>query len=266
MKKMFLALGAFFAYTSANSCEISSASSNICSSSFSYELRVIDYNLRLRRAEQELKIAKENLLAELDIDVSDFDKDSLGILAKIKEIKKASSARKLFKFKEENEFCKLVAPFQEICDQLEKNPNIELFTVDNLSQKYQRDAISIGKTVFIDSKIANLNGIIIREIGNIVNDDRNTWLILRDLVIRRLEKNADQYYHIDSPDKSKKIAELFEAFSQKVEKKADLWSAANCKECASQLIDYFKNMKFQSSIKTCPDTVERIGYLSEMIT
>jgi hypothetical protein len=263
MKKIFLALGSCFAFISADPSEIVDASTEIGHKLNPKKTTVIDYQRRLNRANKEIKNAKDDLLEELEINSESFDND-IDIKSRLKKIYSSSSSRWLANFKQKNKCSKILNLSEEICDQLQKNPNIELFTVDNLSTKIGSDSISMGQTVFIDSKLANNSGIIMREIGNIVNEDRTNWLIIRDLVVRRLERKKYLFIpytwlHINH---SIKILDLFNEFSQKVEKKADLWSAANCKDCANQLVDYFKLMKDQSPSKGFPDTAERIGYLS----
>ncbi len=187
-----------------------------------------------------------------------------------KEILGKAQIRSLAKFKARNKYNKLENFSEEIRDQLQKNPNIEIFTVDNLSKKEGIDTRVMAQKVFIDSKLANNSGIIMREIGKIVNEDLNNKTLLKAYVDRQLQKKDILYipFKISLPYSWSRfvyatdILELYFKFSQKAEMKADLWSAAHCKECGSQLIDYFKQMQDQSPSGSCPDIAERIDNLS----
>ncbi len=270
MKTIFLALGVCVAFIPVSLCDIVGTPAKISPNPSLSAPKIIDYHRRLKLADQEVKNAQEDLLEELNIDVTIFNYDRSGHRAMAKQIRAEAQSRRLAKFKARNNYNKLENLSEGIRDQLQKNPNIEIFTVENLFKKEGKDTISLAQKVFIDSKLANNSGIIMREIGKIVNEDLNTKSLLQAYVDRQLEKKYMVYipFKISLPYKwlrfvySTDILDLYFKFSQKAEIKADLWSAANCKECASQLIDYFKQMQDQSPSSSCPDIAERIENLS----
>jgi hypothetical protein len=270
MKKIFLALGCCFALISADSGKIISTPANIIPNPILSAPTINDYQSRLKLADQDVKNAQEDLLDELNLDVTIFNYDRSGHKALAKEMREKAQIRSLAKFKARNKYNKLENFSEEVRDQLQKNPNIEIFTVDNLSKKEGTDTRTMAQKVFIESKLANNSGIIMREIGKIVNADLNNKTLLKAYVDRKLEKECIVYipFKISLPYKwlrfvyATDILDLYFKFSQKAEIKADLWSAAHCKECGSQLIDYFKQMQEQSPSGSCPDIAERIDNLS----
>ena len=152
-----------------------------------------------------------------------------------------------------NKFSKLVTVSEEIRAHLQKNPTIELFSIDNLFGKYGSPGITIGQTIFLDSKFVDKPGIIMHEICHAINDDQITICVL-DAFIEHHNKNTKS-------SKLNRLANLRSKFYQRLEKRADLWSAANGKDCAKQLAAFFKSLKCASN-ECHPDLAERIGYLS----
>lgn len=270
MKKIFLALGYCFALISTDPGETVGKPANISPILSLSAPTINDYQRRLKLADHEVKNAQEDLLDELNLDVTRFNYDRSSHRALAKEILGKAQIRSLAKFKARNKYNKLENFSEEIRDQLQKNPNIEIFTVDNLSKKEGIDTRVMAQKVFIDSKLANNSGIIMREIGKIVNEDLNNKTLLKAYVDRQLQKKCAVYipFKISLPYEwlhfihATDILDLYVEFSQKAEIKADLWSAAHCQECGSQLIDYFKQMQDQSPSGSCPDIAERIDNLS----
>ncbi len=209
----------------------------------------IDFKSRLNQAEKELQNSKAVILKEVGItekDFNDFIKATSNFYNKY-------FSQEIAKFKKENRFCKLTNFSKEISAELQKNPEIEIFVVDNLESKYGSHGISMGQAIFVDSKFVDNQGIIMHEICHSINHD----LITLNAINTFIKMHNKITYNF----KSERFEDLKKEFKHNTEKKADLWSAAHCKDCAKQLVDLFKSPGCRST-ECHPDDAARIAYLS----
>jgi hypothetical protein len=248
MKKMFISLLLLTVLVLTNPSGSLHKTSDI-PSSCPKNLITIDFKSRLNLAEKDLQNSRAGILKEVDVSEQDFH----DFIKKNFNFYKDCFAQQITKYKTENKFCKLAKFSEEISAELQQNPKIEIFTIDNLFGKYGSPGITIGQTIFIDSKFVDNVGIIMHEICHAINGDQITICVL-DSFIEQHNKNTKN-------SKFNRLANLRSKFYQRVEKRADLWSAAHGKDCAQQLADFFKSLGCASN-KCHPDLAERIGYLS----
>lgn len=247
MKKIFLSL--LFTILLTKSPQSINTASTISSNVRAKDAHVVDFEVRLNKAEQDLQNSKAGILKEVDANEKDFN----DFIKKNCNFYKDYFRQQINKYKTENKCCKFIAVSEEICAQLKTNPNIELFIIDNLFGKYGSPGITIGQTIFLDSKFVDKPGIIMHEICHAINDDQVTICVL-DAFIEQHNKNTKN-------SKLNRLANLRSKFYQRLEKRADLWSAAHGKGCAKQLADFFKSLGCAST-ECHPELAERIAYLS----
>ena len=247
MKKIFISL--LFTISWSISPQIKNTVSTVSSNVRTKDVHAIDFKVRLNKAEQDLQNSKAGILKEVDANEKEFN----DFIKKNCNFYKDCFSQQIIKYKTENKFCKFVAVSEEICAQLKTNPTIELYTIDNLFGKYGSPGITIGQTIFLDSKFVDKTGIIMHEICHAINDDQITICVL-DAFIEHHNKNTKN-------SKLNRLANLRSKFYQRVEKRADLWSAAHGKDCAKQLADFFKSLGCASN-ECHPDLAERICYLT----
>ncbi len=209
----------------------------------------VDFKSRLNQAEKDLEKSKAGILKEVEVSEKDFN----NFIKKNSNFYQDCFKQKIIKYKNSNKCLKLVNMADEICVELQKNPKIEILAIDNLFGKCSSPGITIGQTIFVDSKFVDNPGIIMHEICHAINDDQITICALDALI--------DQHNKNTKNSKFNRLANLRSKFYQRLEKKADLWSAAHGKDCAKQLADFFKSLGCAST-ECHPDLAERIAYLS----
>ncbi len=209
----------------------------------------VDFKSRLSQAEKDLEKSKAGILKELNSNENDLK----NFIKKNCNFYQDYFNQQIANYKSSNECLKLVNMADEICVELQKNPKIEILAIDNLFGKCGSPGITIGQTIFVDSKFVDNPGIIMHEICHAINDDQITICVL-DAFIDKHNKNTKK-------SKFSKLANLRSKFYQRLEKRADLWSAAHGKDCAKQLADFFKSLGCAST-ECHPDLAERIAYLS----
>ncbi len=209
----------------------------------------IDFKSRLNQAEKDLEKSKAGILKELNSNENDLK----NFIKKNCNFYQDYFNQQIAKYKVSNKCLKLVNMADEICVELQKNPKIEILAIDNLFGKCGSPGITIGQTIFVDSKFVDNPGIIMHEICHAINDDQITICALDALI--------DQHNKNTKKSKFSKLANLRSKFYQRLEKRADLWSAAHGKDCAKQLADFFKSLGCAST-ECHPDLAERIAYLS----
>jgi hypothetical protein len=247
MKKIFLSL--LFTVLLTNSPQIINTVFAAGSDINPNDLHVVDFKSRLHKSEQDLKNSKAGILKELNINEDEFN----DFIKKNRNFYKDCFEQQIVKYKTENKFSKLVKVPEEINAHLQKNPTIEIFTIDNLFSKYCSPGITIGQTIFVDSKFVDKAGIIMHEICHAINDDQSTISALDAFIAQHNKNNKNLKFN--------RLANLRSKFYQMVEKRADLWSAAHGKDFAKQLCDFFKSLECATT--DChPELAERICYLS----
>lgn len=209
----------------------------------------IDFRSRLNKAEHDLEHSKAGILKELNSNENDL----MNFIKKNGNFYQDCFKQKIAKYKSSKKCLKLVNMADEICVELQKNPKIEILAIDNLFGKCGSPGITIGQTIFVDSKFVDNPGIIMHEICHAINDDQITICALDALI--------DQYNKNTKNSKSNRLANLRSKLYQRLEKRADLWSAAHGKDCGQQLADFFKSLGCAST-ECHPDLEERIAYLS----
>jgi hypothetical protein len=210
---------------------------------------LVDFKSRLHKSEEDLKNSKAGILKELNSNEDEFN----DFIKQNRNFYKDCFTQQVAKYKTENKFSKLVKVPEEISVHLQKNPTIEIFAIDNLFGKYCSPGITIGQTIFVDSKFVDKAGIIMHEICHAINDDQITISALDAFIAQHNKNNKNSKFN--------RLANLRSKFYQRIEKRADLWSAANGKDCAKQLCDFFKSLECATT--DChPELAERICYLS----
>jgi hypothetical protein len=249
MNKIFLSNLLLFSVVFTNPPKILNTTSIIGTNISPKAAIVIDFKSRLNKAEQELKNAKSMILNELN----STEKELNDFIKKNHSLYENCFAEQIAKYKKENKYFKLAKFSEEISAELQKNPTIEIFAIDNLFGKYGSPGITIGQTIFLDSKFVDKPGIIMHEICHAINEDQ--------IMISALDAFIDQHNKNTRNSKLNKLADFKTKFYHKMEKRADLWSASHGKDFAKQLSDFFKSLKCAST-ECHPALAERIGYLS----
>lgn len=163
-------------------------------------------------------------------------------------------AQQIEKYKKENKCRKFATGSKLINEVIQKNPDIEILVVENFFAKCGSPAITVGHTIFVDNKFADKPGLILHEICHALNDDQ--------IYICALDSFVEHYNKTNKHKKNNHnlISNLKCKFCQKIEKRADLWSASHGKDYAMQLANFFKSLSCAST-EAHPSLDERIAYL-----
>jgi hypothetical protein len=248
MRKILLSFLLIFTNIFSKSVRLIKKNSSVNSKSPNFT----DFKSRFTKSEQELQSAKANLLKELNsiskIDINYYIKMN-------RDFFKKQYALVIDEHKKNDKCSNFVTKCKEINQQLKKHKNIKILVTNNLFIKYGSPGLTYDKTIFLDSHYVNNQGIIMHEICHAINDD---------CILCYAIENLKSYYLKKASPGFKKISELYRKFSQKLEKRADLWSASHGKNFAKNLIVFFEECKkshFIECTENHPPAKERISYL-----
>ena len=135
---------------------------------------------------------------------------------------------------------------------LENFPNVEFYICSNLRKTGFIGAVASSSKIFIDKEYINNMGIILHELGHIVNCDGINGHFITTLI----EKNEC----IDE-NQEEKVLKLAHKRILLMEKRADLFVKIHGHKYSDQMSSFLKSMAHISSGRH-PDIKERLKYLS----